>query len=218
MEGKELGVPHSRLKRYEDAFLTRFSRLGGGMIDGIALGIAGDRCANLLFRLHNGKQLLSPKFAPKVWWIDIGTQDWKSGASPPTIVAGIMAIVREIRSVHSKAQIVVNSLLPQQGPLNDSIQHVNQLLGCYVHSQSLMDQDDHMRMDQPQDSNSAATTNDHHRWLHFFNATNIFMERQHDGSYQVNPSLLVPGGDEPNYYGEFAWGEKIVEKVLELIQ
>jgi hypothetical protein len=210
MEGKELGVSHARLKRYEDAFLTRFSRLGGGKIDGMALGITGDRCSHLLYRLHNGKQFLSPKFAPKVWWIDIGTIDWKLGASPPTIVAGIMAIVREIRNVHSKAQIVINSLLPQRDPLNnDSIQRVNQLLGCHVHSQSLLDQNDDLRMD---------TNSQSHRRLHFFNATSIFLQRQSDGSYQVNPSLLVPDGDEPNYYGEFVWGEKIVETVLQLIQ
>jgi hypothetical protein len=215
MEGKELGVTHSRLKRYEDAFITRFSRLGGGKIDGMALGIAGDRCSHLLYRLHNGQQLLSEKFAPKVWWIDIGTQDWKLGASPSSIVAGIMAIVREIRSVHGKAQIVVNSLLPQEGPLNDSIEHVNQLLGCYVHSQSLFDQDEDLRMFLRQDSNNP--TRDHRRRLHFFNATNIFVERQNDGSYQINPNLLDPDGNEPNYYGEFEWGEKIVETVLELI-
>ncbi|CAB9517272.1 Lipolytic protein G-D-S-L family [Seminavis robusta] len=224
MEGKEYGIAHSHLKRFEDAFLTLFTRLGGGHVDGMALGMTGDRSAHVLYRLHHGTQLLTRDFTPKVWWIMIGTLDWELGVSPRSIVAGIMAIVREIRGVHPSAQIVINSLLPRKEPEdNQSIRRINQLLACYVLSQALIDQEEELQHDDQQNriigNDTSTTKKSHHsRRLHFFNATSVFVSKQEDGTYQPNPSLFLPEGNEPDHLGVFAWGQKIVETVLEIIQ
>lgn len=44
-------------------FRETFSRAGGGLVDGLALGIAGDTTANLLWRIQNGEipDNLNPK-------------------------------------------------------------------------------------------------------------------------------------------------------------
>ena len=44
-------------------FRETFSRASGGMLDGIALGIAGDTTSNLLWRIQNGEipEGLNPK-------------------------------------------------------------------------------------------------------------------------------------------------------------
>ncbi|CAB9530668.1 Platelet-activating factor acetylhydrolase IB subunit beta [Seminavis robusta] len=127
MEGKELGKEQTSLRRDHDVFDQLFNKSDGGALDGLALGIGGDRCANLLYRLTNGE--LTKAFNPKVWWIVVGTEDWEFGSTPAAILAGVIAIVNAIRSVHPDTQIVINSLLPHQ--VNDeSIRQVNLMLGC----------------------------------------------------------------------------------------
>lgn len=41
--------------------------------DGVALGIAGDTCANVLWRLLHGE--MPDNFNPKVWWLSLGMND-----------------------------------------------------------------------------------------------------------------------------------------------
>jgi hypothetical protein len=209
MAGKDLAKPQTNLKRYEDVFETLFTRQGGGTLEGLPLGIGGDRCSNLLYRLQNGE--LTYAFHPKVWWIIIGSEDWRLGLAPESIVAGIISIVKSIRLIHPDATIVINSLLPRDQS-KTGIQQVNQLLGCYVKSQSLIDEDK-ARQQNP------APNNHYTRRLHFFNATNIFLERDTDGSYQVNPTLIAPGqDDDPDAHGQFLWGKKMVQTIEQLIQ
>lgn len=221
MEGKELGSKKSALRRDEDVFETLFTRQGGGSIDGLALGIAGDRCSNVLHRLQNGE--LTYTFGPKVWWIIVGTRDWELGVAPESIVAGIVSIVELIRKIHPEASVVVNSLLPHdQGA--ESIRTVNQMLGCYVHAQSLIDEDimrEQAQLHARQQNKTGDDAQHHHqRLLHFFNATNIFVEQKEDGSgYKVNPAYIAGGkGQDPDAHGEWLWGKKIVQTVHQLIR
>lgn len=221
MEGKELGTKKSSLRRDEDVFETLFTRQGGGSIDGLALGIAGDRCSNLLHRLQNGE--LTYSFGPKIWWIIMGTRDWELGVAPVSIVAGIVSIVELIRKIHPEASVVINSLLPHdQGA--ESIRAVNQMLGCYVHAQSLIDEDimrEQATLHARQQNKTGDDAEHHHkRLLHFFNATNIFVEQKEDGSgYKVNPAYIASGKDQdPDAHGEWLWGKKIVQTVHQLIR
>jgi hypothetical protein len=41
--------------------------------DGVALGVAGDTCANVLWRLLHGE--MPDEFNPKVWWVSLGMND-----------------------------------------------------------------------------------------------------------------------------------------------
>lgn len=214
MAGKELGQQKTYLKRDQDVFETLFTKQGGGSIEGLALGIGGDRCSHLLYRLRNG-ELIHPTFRPKVWWIVIGTQDWQLGVASESVVAGIISIVQSIRQIHPDAIVVINSLLPHDQS-SHSIEEINRLLGCYVKSQSLIDED---KMRQVERRQNSTTPHHHKRLLHFFNATNLFMEKGNDGSYKVNPTYVLPGGEDvPDPHGEWLWGKKIVETVEQLLQ
>ena len=220
LQGTELGqlVPED-LARDLDVFDQLFTKQGGGKIDGLALGIGGDRCSNLLYRLQHGE--LTADFTPKVWWIMVGTSDWELGTAPGAIVAGIVHIVQVLRLFHTDAQIVINSLLPRSRlDDNESIQSINERLGCFVKAQSLMDDDQDHTVAQAQQQQQQQQQHHHKRRLHFFNATNIFEERQDDGQFVVNPAFLVPNAEEEyrHAHGEFLWGQKIVENVLQLIE
>lgn len=46
---------------------------GNELLEGVALGIAGDTSPNVLFRLLHGE--MPDYFTPKVWWILIGNND-----------------------------------------------------------------------------------------------------------------------------------------------
>jgi hypothetical protein len=191
MQGKAMGSERTELLRDEQVFERLFQKQKGGALDGLALGIAGDRCANVLYRLSK-EDLMRPEFAPKVWWLVVGGQDWEFGSSPHAIVAGIAAICHAIRQVHPTSHIVINSLLPH--PLDrDSIHQVNQLLECYVYSSS--------------------------QYLHFFNATSIFLTRDEiTGEFQVNEDFMLSTEEEdPDAHGEFLWGERIVKTVQGLV-
>ena len=223
IQGKEETL--TSLQRDHEVFEKLFTKQGGGFIDGLPLGIAGDRCSNLLYRLERGS-LADPAFAPKVWWILIGTEDWEQGLGPDAIVAGIVATVKAIRSTHGHdAQIVVNSLLPRYDrEENQWIQNINERLGCFVKTQMLIDSDLEYQKQQEQlaaAGDASTATPGHFRRIqrmHFFNATNVFVERKEDGSYVVNPALLVEDEGTRDAQAEYLWGKKIVETVLHLIE
>ena len=242
------------LDRDNDIFEQLFTKQGGGSMDGLALGIGGDRCSNLLWRLQgddhtnttldtdetatNTGALLSPQFAPKVWWILMGTADWELGVGADAIVAGIVTVVETIRTVHPNAQIVINSLLPRASPEdNESVRGINNRISCFVKAQSFLDEDEHnlelVRQDLQSVSPEHQIPTSHprpKRTLHFFNATNIFQERHDDGSFTINPALLTGSNDvndsaddhdidhNGHMHGERLWGQQIVANVNQLIE
>lgn len=157
-------------------------------VQGLALGIAGDRCAQVLQRiveLHEVNGL-----NPSVWWLLIGTNDYATGdfCHIDNVVAGNIQIVRTLQAL-SNATVVINSLLPVGKRRNgfqleewEAYSEINQRLQCY------------------------ATGTEK---VHFFNATPIFwMNATH-----VNETLL-PDGVHPSAFARRIWGQAIVDKVL----
>lgn len=203
-EGKDMGISEPSLRRDHEVFEELFTRHGGGKIDGMAHGIGGDRCANLLYRIENGE--MPKNFDPKVWWILIGTEDWKAGVQSNAIVSGIIKIALTIREARPEAHIVINSILPrgneeQDGnPHYESLHDINQKLECFVSSENERNQED------------AETTE-----ISFFNATNIFLFRDPEVGYFVN-SALLPDYVHPSAQGEEIWGRQIVKEVLRLTE
>jgi len=201
-EGKDMGISEVSLRRDHEVFEELFTRHGGGKIDGMAHGIGGDRCANLLYRLENGE--MPEGFNPKVWWVLVGTEDWFQGIDSHTIVAGIVKIVESIREVHPHSHIVINSILPRGNeerdgnPHYESLHEINRMLDCFVASE-----------------NARRFDNVHVPELSFFNATDIFLFRDPEVGYFVNPALL-PDYIHPSAQGEEIWGRQIVKKVLRL--
>jgi lysophospholipase L1-like esterase len=84
---------------------------GTGAMNGLALGIAGDRIANLLWRIQNGE--LDDNLDSKVFWVLIGTNDLKSGCSEDVILLGIIHVAEEIRKLRPDSIVVLNGILPR---------------------------------------------------------------------------------------------------------
>jgi len=190
--GMDLG-PDKQWRSIKPVFDKLFKKHNGGKVNGVALGIGGDRIQNLLFRLQNGE---APRtFHPKVWWILIGTNDLEDKCNADTIVAGNFRIVDEIRRFHPGAKIVLNSMLPRnenpdnllESPTWPIIQEINLKLECYA--------------------NTA-------RGVDFFNATDVFVAHR-KGKTVVN-SQFMKDSVHPNAEGSRLWGEAIVDRVLEL--
>ena len=197
-----MGISEPSLHRDHEVFEELFTRHGGGKIDGMAHGIGGDRCANLLYRLENGE--MPNGFNPKVWWLLVGTEDWKNGVDSETIVAGILKIVNVIQEAHPRSHIVVNSILPRGNERRDENPHyaalydINRRLECFVATEN--------------DKHDFGVTNPR---LAFFNATSIFLFEDPEVGYFVNPALL-PDYVHPSAQGEEIWGRKIVDQVLQM--
>ena len=65
-------------------------------LTGLALGIGGDRCSQLLYRVQNGE--LPMTLSVPIVWINIGTNDLPDRCSEDAIVAGIVSVAREVAS------------------------------------------------------------------------------------------------------------------------
>ena len=129
--GTDLGNPTQKLENHSKVFNEMFTRDGGGAIDGIVLGIAGERCKNVLYRLQQG--VLGDDLDPKVFWLLVGTNDLGGDAcSVEAIVAGNIAIIEELQRLRPHASIVVNGLLPRPPFLWFHAKQINQRLQCYA--------------------------------------------------------------------------------------
>jgi lysophospholipase L1-like esterase len=168
-----------------------FRELFAKQIVGLPLGIAGDRCNNLLFRLQHGE--LANNLNPKVWWILIGTNDLDvDHCSIESIVAGIYTIIQEIQRRRPTTQIIVNSILPRTnsrdgslGSLWGDITQINHHLECLAHMTERVE---------------------------FFNATELFL--RNDTAIDLN---LMRDRLHPSAAGSRLWGTKIVDTVLRIM-
>ena len=177
----------------------------GATLKGIALGIGGDMCEHVLYRIQNGE--LPSSLHSKVYWILIGTNDLVYGCNSESIAAGTIKIAQEIqektrqqRNTESST-IILNSILPRAGgtakhPItnvfdtnNDfqwsTIQRINQWLQCYADSTV---------------------------GVEFFNATDIFLDEDGNGINEYFDDAVHPSAE-----GHKKWAEAIVKKVNEIL-
>jgi len=113
--GTSFGQIVEKKKEHSKVFDDYFDMDKGGEFDGLVLGIAGDKCQNLLWRIQNGE--MPKKLKAKVFWLLIGTNDFlKEGmeqCSEEVVFMGIQRIVEEMMLLKPDATIVVNGLLPR---------------------------------------------------------------------------------------------------------
>ncbi|KAL7568104.1 hypothetical protein ACA910_019502 [Epithemia clementina (nom. ined.)] len=203
--GTYFASPMGQLARnvpvYQQLFRTNNDDNGSSssssFLHGLALGISGDECSNLLYRLQNGE---TPKFSivtdPFVWWLLIGTNDLSNQCSSKAIAAGIIQIAEYIQQAYPTAVLVVNSILPRgQEEMDDphnlfwnDIVEINQMLECYAAS--------------------AAPR------VEFFNATTLFLTTD---QRRTNATMFMEDYLHPRDVGYLVWGEAIVRKSLELL-
>lgn len=187
--GTDLGEPVDRYANNVAVYNQLFNLQAGADISGLALGIGGDRCSQLLYRLQNGE--MPTTLQPELWWILVGTND-KAGdqCKNDQVIVGNIAIVEHILRERPLATVVINSLLPR-GNLDrlywwDDYTAINNALECYASEQEQVE---------------------------FFNATSLFVTA--DGK-ALNMTLL-PDEVHPEEIGSWIWGRAIVAKVQEIL-
>mmetsp|Transcript_13690 Transcript_13690/g.31824 ORF Transcript_13690/g.31824 Transcript_13690/m.31824 type:complete len:199 (+) Transcript_13690:379-975(+) len=108
--GTDLEELRGRHRDKVQAFQELFTRAGGGTVDGVPLGISGDRSTALLYRLQHGE--LPRTLNPPVFWILVGTNDLGEECTPETISVGILRVVQEVWIHKPQSVIVISGLLP----------------------------------------------------------------------------------------------------------
>lgn len=113
--GTSFGKAVEKKEEIAIVFDQNFDMDKGGEYDGLVLGIAGDKCQNLLWRIQHGE--MPKKLKAKVFWLLIGTNDFlKEGldqCSEEVVFMGIQRIVEEMMIQKPDATIVINGLLPR---------------------------------------------------------------------------------------------------------
>lgn len=163
-------------------------------VQGLALGISGDRCPQLLYRVQSNPESELQLLDPPVFWILIGTNDFLKGAChADEIVAGNIAIARELLHQRPNATVVLQSVLPvgnAQGRIRDwnVYSAINQRLSCYALSTPRVE---------------------------FVNVTHLFVASdQISINEAMLPDHLHPNGTE----AVERWGQLIVDNVLRILR
>jgi hypothetical protein len=90
--GTFFGQPEPAYADNVGVYEQLFDLQKGAVISGLALGIAGDRCPQLLYRLQNGE--MPPYFQPSIWWVLVGTNDKGSDkCKNEDVIAGNIVII-----------------------------------------------------------------------------------------------------------------------------
>merc|ERR1712029_218632 len=90
----------------------------------ILLGIHGDTSPNLLWRCIHGN--IRNSLNPKVWWLSIGWNDFKTTlCSEEVTIMGILRVVEEIRLRKPEAMVVITSIMPLRKNYLPSIININ---------------------------------------------------------------------------------------------
>ena len=151
----------------------------------LALGIAGDRTRNLLYRLQNGE--IPDSLNPAAWWILIGTNDSVEDCTREAILVGQMAVVDEVVKRKPQSRVVIQGLMPRgrnnllESTVWQDFQWINERLECLAQL--------------PQ--------------LHYFNGTSIFLT---DDEQYVNKTLMYDFL-HPSIEGNRLWGMAIIERL-----
>ena len=215
--GRWHGKLLDQLNNTNDAFKKYFKKEEGGLIEGLALGIAGDTAMNLLWRLQNGE--LPKKLDSKIYWLTIGTNDFlKHKCNENVLFIGIKRVIEEISLRKPESTIVVNGVLPttlrKDGKLisnysipeksnnNDTIPDI------WPHVESL-----NVMLDQYCKNKQNVI---------YFDASHIFLAQLGNDSFRRKESLLMSelmrDFVHPTALGHELWAKDIVQEVQFLTQ
>ncbi|KAL3901488.1 MAG: hypothetical protein SGARI_006064 [Bacillariaceae sp.] len=197
--GTDLATQWKHWLKINEVFQKHFNTTSSeeAVYNGIPLGIGGDKCGQVLYRIENGE--LPDDLDPKVFWILIGTNDLGAyKCSAESVAAGNIRIVEVLKAKRPEAKIVLNSMLPRgayslgddmsQSPQWHEVQKVNQWLECYANSME---------------------------GVEFFNATAHFVVSYDDKVHQVEK--YYQDGVHPSAKGSKSWAQSIVKRLDEMI-
>jgi lysophospholipase L1-like esterase len=178
---------------------TKFSKEGGGRLEGVVFGSAGDASPNLLWHLHNG--LLEQHLYPKVWLILIGSNDlFVNQCTDSFVLGGVLNVVKAMQEQRPEAQFIVHGILPRKdrrspylGQYWKRAQDINLQLRKFCNEQ----------------------TN-----LHYMEASDLFVSKTGGGfstaQQQIDRSLMADGV-HPTIRGLEIWGDFIVDSITEIL-
>jgi len=213
-KGTSYGFANGRKDNNYAVFKSQFTLDGGGKFEGIPMGISGDRSPDLLWRLINGGEL-PQSLSPAVYWLLIGTNDmgW-AWCSPEVTLIGILRVVEELRAKKPGAFIVINGLLPRSF---DSKGYLNRKNKIGI-KHSTKNPPALWKDIQAINAQLEEYSNTHDNVIYFY-AGDLFMidSLASDESLQLDKNLM---NDylHPSAIGYKLWGDRIVEKLEELIK
>jgi lysophospholipase L1-like esterase len=188
--GTDVGVVRRGNAPIQKVFQETFQDKKSSKYQGIALGISGDVCGELLYRLQQGE--LPDSLNPPVMWILMGANDLGHGCTPGSVLAGIINLVEYLHRARPETTIVINSLLPAlaynktvfETPLVALSESVNVGLDCYALSSP--------------------------KSIQFFNATPVFVDKF---DHVVGMRDFV----HPNGEGSRKWANAIVKRLDQIL-
>lgn len=209
--GMSLGIPVPHKHNNIAIFDKLFHQSEGADFEGLALGIAGDKSPNLLWRIQNGE--VPASLAPPVFWILIGTNDFERSdyCSPGLVAMGIERVVEEVRLLRPTATIVVNSLLPRADHSDDG--KLEELaIGKETHHHTEATVWKGIRQVNFKLQAYARRTDN----VVFFNATDVFVQQTKQKEWFI-PKKLMKDHLHPTALGYQKWGEAIVKELHRLM-
>jgi lysophospholipase L1-like esterase len=223
---------HEEWKKLFDPSITL------GALNGLALGIAGDNIANLLWRIKNGEL---EHVHSKVFWLLIGTNDLSLGCSDKTVLLGILHVAQEIQKQKPESIVVVNGILPrtsdesgrlgrtingnpsdhEQFSFNGTMTTQNSSINSGdmpLKSPSVINQQRISLWQSIQSINkSLAKFAEQHDRIEYFDASDIFIARMKTKVYQRDELFLLKELQHdflhPTALGHKLWGEAIVDYI-----
>ncbi|KAI2505367.1 platelet-activating factor acetyltransferase [Fragilaria crotonensis] len=185
--GTDLGVASQETMSVKKQFDAVFDG------QAVVLGLAGDRCPQLLYRLRYGE--LPTSLHPLVIWLLIGTNDQADNCSKESILIGIINIANFLQEQRPGVRLVINGILPKPNPVSRewkdtkfyaSVTWINERLACYAEGQE---------------------------GVEYFDPAFLFQ----DENGRV-PKDLLPDGIHPSAKGARIWAEAILLRSESIIQ
>lgn len=208
--GQKSDKKQENVRVFEDLFDMDY----GGEYDGLALGIAGDKNPNLLWRLQHGEMPRALK--SKVFWLLIGTNDFlrENHCSEEVVLMGIERVIEELLHMRPTSTIVVNGLLPRALD-HDSSTGGNDSGQLYREGEkTVMDAIDVVNKHLEEYCSSRDD-------LEYFDAKELFVDEDPKlgkGRYsQFIPKYLMDDHLHPTALGYRRWGNKIVDELRRIL-
>lgn len=200
-----------------------FTLDGGSAVEGIAMGIAGDTTANLIWRLQHGERVDNAK----VYWILIGMNDLdKGGCSEEAVTLGILRAAEEISFHNPDSVVVIQGILPRSSNPDGSLTAKGHHHGIFHKHHTAQEEAAQARKDfllwpSIQDINrELAAFCEKNEHFVYFDADKLFLGRQTNSHYQGETKIirdLIPDNVHLSVAGYKVLGQAMFDELQRII-
>ena len=200
-----------------------FTTEGGSQFEGLALGIAGDSTANLIWRLQHGEMVQGAK----VYWILAGMNDLdKGGCSEEAVTLGILRAAEEIGYHNPDSIVVIQGILPRSSNPDGSLTakgHHKHLFHRHhtAEEEAAIARRDFLLWPSIQDINKelAMFCEKSDKFV-YFDADKLFLGRQQNAHYQGQMKIikeLIPDNVHLSVEGHKVLGKAMFQELERII-